>query len=93
MTELKKINEGQVISLDGGYGVRISKDRISYAENQKTSAYCEVENSVEPYTLHVYWGTLKLVGSEAEGESRVETIIERLEAALTFLGVSFKGHC
>lgn len=92
MEEYKKINEGEVIADRGGFAVRVSHCRVSYSEGRKTVAYCDAEHSVNPYCLHVYFNTLEFVRHHDGNEDRRAIIVERIKAALSFLGTPFMSE-
>jgi hypothetical protein len=89
MEEFKKINEGEVVSATGDYGIRISHNGVSYWERRRTVAFCDAEHTINPYILHLYLGTLTFACADHASEERRSRIIERIKSALTFAGTPF----
>lgn len=89
MSKLIKINEGEVISSDEGYGIRVSHNRVSYSEKRKTVAFFDAEHTANPYQLHFYANTLTFSEDGKKEAQRKELITRRVVEALGFLGSAF----
>lgn len=89
MSQLKKMNEGEIWS-DDGYKITVGRHSISYSEGSY-SLMVEVEHLVAPYRIVVYsQQTTEKGNSQSGGVSSREDVLGRIREALEFLGKGYE---